>query len=191
MTEILEGKPVRAHPVVQGMAGFLTSKKTAYVEGEHENYAALNDHIELIINGRARLLYDAPFADVEDFFSWAKSTEGNVDVLGLRFLNIPSKTLNAEIIREGSALTLMARDGARLCPSIPEDELKRFISKKWTLLHPNFKALEPALMPLCLPYGMIRYYLNGIGQKSKSARLPTLHRHIQFFRSVLSGQLSK
>lgn len=108
LDEVNEGKPARAHPVVEAMLAQAPLAREARAS------------LDAAIDSRARLLYKEPFSNVDELAGWLARTEGALAVIAARSLDpllSPEAMLGVEEAAVGNAL---ARIGPALAPHLGE-----------------------------------------------------------------------
>lgn len=171
--EIVAGGVVRSHPVVQAMATVMM------VAGENTH---LTKAVECAITARARLLYDAPFTDCDDLYTWLMEAEGALARAAAQMSGaLPDM---ADHVERVAVLVMMVRDGQRLAPGLDPSVLKQSVRVRWNDLRKILSPVAPVMMPLCLPASLIPLYA-----KQKTNRPVALRRHLVYLRSVLTGRL--
>lgn len=155
LAEIAAGGATRAHPVIEAAraAGVIDAEARA-------SFGAA-------IDARARLLYQEPFAGIDDLAAWLRQSEAYLAPLAARIGGLTHDLENA-LLGAGTAFEL-ARKGAQLAPDleeiIPAHARALLVGSKDAL-----SGLSPEAAPAALHLALTRSYLAGQGRFSPIAR---------------------
>lgn len=105
--EIRDGKPPRAHPVVE---------EIAHARLDEDRF---NSAIERAIDAAARSLYGEGFADLQDLLTWLEQADGSIDEMAVG-LQGGDGVLARHAARAGAAFAL-AREGRALAPQFASE----------------------------------------------------------------------
>ncbi|MEE2692910.1 MAG: squalene/phytoene synthase family protein [Pseudomonadota bacterium] len=165
--EIVKDKTPRAHPVVSAMAASGLCEPGA---------------IELLsgmIDARARLLYDEPFASLDDLTRWFDATEGALAVVAAR---VWESAHRASVSGAGVAYGL-ARHGAALAPSLNR-EIKPYANHALESARGGLADLDDEAAA-CLRYvSLARRYLAADRPPSP------LSKRLRLFWATAAGRLA-
>lgn len=168
IAEIVAGKSVRAHPVVQAAA------EVKVMDGLSQTA------FERAIDARARLLYGEGFTDAADLEDWLVRAEGYLAALAVRLL-APGETAFADAAAQAGAGLALFRQGATLAPHLAEaaHERGRAVLAR---IAPDLRRIEDAALPALLPVALSDAYARG---RSPSA----LSRRWRLFRAMATGRV--
>lgn len=143
-SEVREGKPPRAHPVVEEIA-------VAGLAGPEFEIL-----IEESVDANARLLYGEPFSTIEELEQWFDQAEGAIDA-GAALLAGGDQSIQMAARRAGAGFA-MAREGRALAPSLAGETQTRCLEiAKETAA--NLKAAPASVAPAVLHLALTNAYI--------------------------------
>lgn len=162
----MRGGPARAHPVVSAL------KETGAIDPRTRESA------ELLIDARARLLYEPQFAAFEDFQTFIRNAEAPLAVLAIADMeNAPAGAVAT--LGEAYALARFAPLLAQEERVIASDECRRLYDRHASALREMPARLAGRLAFLSLG--------RGYAARTEGERWPTAKR-LKMFLSVLTGR---
>ena len=144
LQEIRDGKPVRAHPVVEEIAAaeILKLELTTLYDG--------------VIDAAARPLYGEGFADIDDLTSWLTTAEGAFDELAVLLMG--GEDAISKAVRQAGAAFALAREGKGLAAHLADD-LRMQAREMWAETRPLLRATNAATTPAILHLSLTPSYL--------------------------------
>ena len=143
LSEIRDGKPARAHPVVAELAAAgLASDR-------------FQSRIDQLIDAAARPLYGEGFSDFNDLVDWLGDIEGAVD--GLAVLLLGGGDTLAETAERAGAAFALAREGAHHAPELANAALE-FARSEAATAKPALRAAAPSIAPALLHLALVTSY---------------------------------
>ncbi len=147
--EIRQGKPARAHPVVEEIAATGLGAP------------ALQALVDEAIDARARPFYGEPFADAHALERWLSQSEGAIDALAVMLAG--GDAVLAEAARRAGTAFALAREGRALAPQFSEEVLAR-ADRLLGEAAPELKAAAAGAAPALLHLALTGSYLRRRGQ---------------------------
>lgn len=141
--EIREGRPVRAHPVVQEIAASGLAD---------ENLASL---FNAAIDAAARPLYAQGFADLADLEGWLRQSDGSFEAMAVRLAGGDEEL--ASLAQRGGAGFALAREGSGLAPALGDDARMRAVEIVRET-RAGFRSAPAAVGPALLHLALTKSY---------------------------------
>jgi 15-cis-phytoene synthase len=139
LQEIRDGKPSRAHPVVEEITACGIAN------------AMYSEHLEAAIDAASRLFYGEGFGSIDDLTNWLGQAEGSLDALAVMVLG-GDASLAVTAKQAGTAFA-MAREGTVLAPNLNTDiqsNARLIWDKSKRPLNNAGAAAAPAILHLVL-----------------------------------------
>lgn len=143
LDEIRDGKPPRAHPVVEEIAAAGLAK------------AAFEAFLAEMIDAGARPLYGEPFADAQALEAWLAQADGGADAMAAMLAGGDSGL--CETARRAGAGFSLAREGRALAPAFAEASRARAIDISRETA-PALKSAPPEIAPALLHLSLTKSY---------------------------------
>ena len=161
ISEIREGKPARAHPIVEAFAAAGLAD------------AALAKWIDEAVDAASRPLYGAGFSGADDLIDWLRKAEGAIDAAAV-VLSGGDETL-AAIAQDAGAAFAAAREAGVMAPAIDYKPRARDV---WSKTKPALKTAQDSCAPATAHLFLTPTYLD------RGARPFPLAKRLKIFSAV-------
>ena len=166
LDEILTGKSVRAHPVVEEIAHCeIVNAKTHRV-------------LDAAIEAYARSFYHEPFQSVDELANWLGDTDGAIDAAAMSFAGGGDRDF--QIAKDAGIAFALAREGRILAPMFAEESNSRS-ELLFRVASRELKHLKPELVPAVLHAGLTPLYL------ARAHQAFPIRKRLRLFQTVLLG----
>jgi phytoene synthase len=168
LEDVASGKATRAHPVLEAAraANAITT-------------ASLGS-LTAAIDARARLLYDEPFAQIEDLTEWLQASEAFMAPLAAGFANVEGESMDG--LRRAAIAFALARNGCALAPNLIEDARAK-ARDLWAQSVDVLGRLSPSSAPAVLHLALTPAYVK------RGAAISALERRWRLFSAMATGHI--